>query len=371
MADISSSMAHFLAAAFGEEVRMDIVNMFNAINTQSGNSANTLTRKADGLYIDENGYLYLLSGSKKITEGYGPVSIREDWVKLAESFTHGQTGFRIGEDTDNAQYYYEGSKNNHAELEGYVLQAGVSATSASLSASEAAKSEANAKASETASGASERNAKLSEENARTSETNSKASENSALNAQQEASRSESAAKLSEISAADSESNSKNYHDQTALWYGDIEEWYSDLKDRKHFEWRGSWSSGSDYWINNMVEYDGSCFIALVDRPSLRPQNDGVNWALVASGYSTDQTPDRYYETTLKTGSWKSNQYRIDMENLQETDRIDVFAPSRPDKALKKEYTKLNAVIVSNGCFFIEADEEPQEDLPIRYVFHRN
>ncbi len=34
----------------------------------------------------------------------------EKWYKLAESYTHGGTGERDGEETDNAKYYYEQSK---------------------------------------------------------------------------------------------------------------------------------------------------------------------------------------------------------------------------------------------------------------------
>ena len=34
----------------------------------------------------------------------------EKWYKLAESYAHGGTGERKGEDTDNAKYYYEQSK---------------------------------------------------------------------------------------------------------------------------------------------------------------------------------------------------------------------------------------------------------------------
>lgn len=34
----------------------------------------------------------------------------EKWYKLAESYAHGGTGEREGEDSDNAKYYYEQSK---------------------------------------------------------------------------------------------------------------------------------------------------------------------------------------------------------------------------------------------------------------------
>ncbi len=34
----------------------------------------------------------------------------EKWYKLAESYAHGGTGERDGEETDNAKYYYEQSK---------------------------------------------------------------------------------------------------------------------------------------------------------------------------------------------------------------------------------------------------------------------
>lgn len=46
----------------------------------------------------------------------------EKWYKLAESYAHGGTGEREGEDSDNAKYYYEQSKmysdaaNNAIEL---------------------------------------------------------------------------------------------------------------------------------------------------------------------------------------------------------------------------------------------------------------
>ena len=54
----------------------------------------------------------------------------EEWNKTAESYAHGQTGTRPGEDTDSAQYYYEQAKLVSQALQGALLPMGTIAFAA-------------------------------------------------------------------------------------------------------------------------------------------------------------------------------------------------------------------------------------------------
>ena len=149
-------------------------------------------------------------------------------IKWARSYATGDGGVRYNEETDNAKYYYEQSKNNATNAAQSESNAAISETNAKASETNAAKSESsaltsannaltsetNAKNSETASALSEGNAKTSETNAKTSETNAKASESAAKLSETNASTSESNAKTSEINANTYMTNADGYMKQT-------------------------------------------------------------------------------------------------------------------------------------------------------------
>ena len=106
-------------------------------------------------------------------------------IKWARSYATGDGGVRYNEETDNAKYYYEQSRDNASNASQSEINSKISETNAKTSETNAAKSESNAltsankaltsetnaKNSETASALSESNAKTSETNAKTSETN--------------------------------------------------------------------------------------------------------------------------------------------------------------------------------------------------------
>ena len=130
-------------------------------------------------------------------------------IRAAKSYTEGNAGgFRDGEDTDNAQYYYEQSLINARNAKQSEDNAKVSEDNAKDSEINAAESEDNAKSSEEKALVSETNAKTSETNAKLSETNSAVSEKNAKSSETNSATSEQNAKTSEINAAASEANAK-------------------------------------------------------------------------------------------------------------------------------------------------------------------
>lgn len=147
-----------------------------------------------------------------------------DVIKMAKSYAVGGTNRRVGEDTDNAKYYYEQSAINASSSKTNVSSASNSEKNAkeymnnALTYSQNAQTYmnnantymGNAKTSETNAKTSEQNAKLSETNAKTSEANSKASETKASTSEANAKTSESKALVSEQNAKTSENNALNY-----------------------------------------------------------------------------------------------------------------------------------------------------------------
>lgn len=149
-------------------------------------------------------------------------------IKWARSYATGDGGVRYNEETDNAKYYYEQTRDNANNASQSEINSKISETNAKTSETNAAKSESNAltsankaltsetnaKNSETASALSESNAKTSEANAKTSESNAKASESAAKSSETNASTSESNAKISEINANTYMTNADEYMKQT-------------------------------------------------------------------------------------------------------------------------------------------------------------
>lgn len=128
-------------------------------------------------------------------------------IRAAKSYTEGNAGgFRDGEDTDNAQYYYEQSLINARNAKQSEDNAKVSETNSKTSETNAKNSETKAKDSETNAKTSETNSKLSETNSAASEKNAKASETNAATSEQNAKTSEQNAKTSETNAKTSETN---------------------------------------------------------------------------------------------------------------------------------------------------------------------
>lgn len=204
------------------------------------NKLNELIQKAENNYADVIEKVTESEQNAKQSELNAKVS--EDnsdiYSKMAKSYTVGDTGFREGEDTDNAKYYYEETKKNaesalnnktdidtkYDEIKQYKEDAATSASNASQSELNAKQSEDNASISENNSSQSESNARQSELNAKQSETNSKSSETNSKSYMDKAKEymdnsesymndakvSKDKAKTSEDNAKISEANSEEY-----------------------------------------------------------------------------------------------------------------------------------------------------------------
>lgn len=135
-----------------------------------------------------------------------------DSNKIAQSYAVGGTNYRIGEDTDNARYYYSGAKTAEANSETYK-------SNAAASESAAATSEINAKASETNAAKSAASAKASAESATTSKTAAATSEQNASNsanyARANATRAESYAIGGTSSRSGEDTDNAKYYSQQA------------------------------------------------------------------------------------------------------------------------------------------------------------
>ena len=135
-----------------------------------------------------------------------------DSNKIAQSYAVGGTNYRIGEDTDNARYYYSGAKTAEANSETYK-------SNAAASESAAATSEINAKTSETNAAKSAASAKTSAESATTSKdaaaTSAQNASNSANYARANATRAESYAIGGTSSRSGEDTDNAKYYAQQA------------------------------------------------------------------------------------------------------------------------------------------------------------
>ena len=71
-------------------------------------------------------------------------------------------------------------------------------------------------------------------------------------------------------------------------------------------WRGSWSAAMAYVVNDLVEYDGSTYIALASSSNVAPTGSlGTKWALFAeAGSASNHThDDRYYTKSIANGRY--------------------------------------------------------------------
>ena len=71
-------------------------------------------------------------------------------------------------------------------------------------------------------------------------------------------------------------------------------------------WRGSWSAAMAYVVNDLVEYDGSTYIALASSSNVAPTGSlGTKWSLFAeAGSASNHThDDRYYTKSISNGRY--------------------------------------------------------------------
>lgn len=134
-------------------------------------------------------------------------------IRMAKSYAVGGTGERTNENTDNAKYYYEQSKNNATNAETYMNSASSSATAASKSAFDANTSAQN---SQTYMGQAKTYMEDARSSANASATSASASATSETNAAKSATSAQSsmnAASESATSASNSATEAKGYLQQ--------------------------------------------------------------------------------------------------------------------------------------------------------------
>lgn len=135
-----------------------------------------------------------------------------DSNKIAQSYAVGGTNYRIGEDTDNARYYYSGAKTAEANSETYKSNAAASESAAATSEINAKTSETNAAKSATSASSSAESATTSKDAAATSEQNAS---NSANYARANATRAESYAIGGTSSRSGEDTDNAKYYAQQA------------------------------------------------------------------------------------------------------------------------------------------------------------
>lgn len=135
-----------------------------------------------------------------------------DSNKIAQSYAVGGTNYRTGEDTDNARYYYSGTKTAEANAETYKSNAAASESAAATSEINAKTSETNAAKSATSASSSAESATASKTAAATSEQNAS---NSANYARANATRAESYAIGGTSSRSGEDTDNAKYYAQQA------------------------------------------------------------------------------------------------------------------------------------------------------------
>lgn len=135
-------------------------------------------------------------------------------VRMAKSYAVGGTGERANENTDNAKYYYEQSRNNAINAESYMNSASNSATAANQSATDANVSAQNAQTYMGQTKTYMDNAKASADAAVLSASASATSETNAAKSATNAQSSMNAASSSAASASTSATGAQNYYLQT-------------------------------------------------------------------------------------------------------------------------------------------------------------
>ena len=250
-------------------------------------------------------------------------------------------------------------------LQRYVDQAGISANAAKTSETNAAKSESAAKTSENNALNAESGAKTSQEAAKASENNAKTSETN----------SENWAKLAESHAHGSTgARAGEATDNSKYWSEQAHSFADEVQAKANWRWCGDYVAGTSYQVNNLVEYNGSVWIALIDSPQGIPQEDHTNWDLFAYGYPPQGTNDETgYETVLIQTEWtQSNDYliyRIPVTGLKSLDRVDVYSGDDLSDEEVRSYAKLDlrSVIVEDEGFVLKAKGTILSDLPVRYI----
>lgn len=131
----------------------------------------------------------------------------------------------------------------------------------------------------------------------------------------------------------------------------------EVKDKAEFDWMGEYQAGTRYYKNNLVEYDGACYIALIDNPRNAPNEDHENWDLYAYGYSRSAAGFQEWDVTLLKGLWNGSTYTIQDTKIKETfsvEFIGLIETADQEKAYAKakiwdlSYEDGRAILTAHG-----------------------
>ena len=134
MANITELLQKILNARYGKDVRGSIHDAIQAMNQEIEDDRPTVINSMERAETAAETAEKCASDSERSKE------TADGSAKMAKSYTHGGTGLRENEDTDNAKYYKEQVENKALIIEGYSQTASDAAQTATEAANRAEQS---------------------------------------------------------------------------------------------------------------------------------------------------------------------------------------------------------------------------------------
>ena len=134
MANITELLQKILNARYGKDVRGSIHDAIQAMNQEIEDDRPTVINSMERAETAAETAEKCASDSERSKE------TADASAKMAKSYTHGGTGLRENEDTDNAKYYKEQVENKALLIEGYSQTASDAAQTATEAANRAEQS---------------------------------------------------------------------------------------------------------------------------------------------------------------------------------------------------------------------------------------
>ena len=134
MANITELLQKILNARYGKDVRGSIHDAIQAMNQEIEDDRPTVINSM------ERAETAAETAEKSASDSERSKETADGSAKMAKSYTHGGTGLRENEDTDNAKYYKEQVENKALLIEGYSQTASDAAQTATGAANRAEQS---------------------------------------------------------------------------------------------------------------------------------------------------------------------------------------------------------------------------------------
>lgn len=206
MADIKKYLQDILSKRYGRDVRQSIHDGIKAVNESAEGSADT-AEKAAQLAAAE-----AIKAEQAKQAAQDADTSAHYYSDLAMSYTNGLSGIREGEETDNAKFYYEGTKSTGQEVNGVKAEITQLAESVETNVETVIEAKDAAQSAAESAGQSEAKAKQSEDSAAQSAALAGESKTAAALSAQNAKSSEEAAADSATDADNSALMAKSYSD---------------------------------------------------------------------------------------------------------------------------------------------------------------